>query len=574
MVNRINTPSAGSDSSRWEFWLLAGLLIVTFIPFLSETLFTTKGEPREAIVAVSMLNQGNWILPVSFGADMPYKPPMLAWCIALLGWLNGGEVTEFISRLPSALAAIVMTLSFYRFLSKRVASRVAFASALVTAGAFEVFRSATICRVDMLLTAFIVLAVLALYRQWENNRAGTWLPSVGGALLMSGAVLTKGPVGMLLPCMVIFVFRMMKGGNFWQTSVSLLLSALLSLVLPALWYVAAYAQGGEEFLTLVMEENFGRFTGGMSYSSHEHSVLYNFTSLLSGLAPYTLLLLLSLFWRPWRGLERGTGNLWRRLRGMHSVELLSLLAMVLIFVFYCIPKSKRSVYLLPMYPFMAYFIVLYLHRLVLAAPACVRIYAWIISGLGAVASVALILVVTGVVPPFGHGSTAIILDAFAAEGSRVMPPLMCYVALSGAVALGAVIVKFPPRGAATGALLYTLVLYWMVQASALPATMNYKSDRAMAAVISARLSDSENVYAFRPGPMDRFFTLAFYLGDRMHRFDVEHPDRGLLVVSANDLQQLSETQGNDCTFTPVMELGRSGEAKTDLLLVSFAASPK
>ena len=89
------------------------LLFITFIPFLGETLFNTKGEPREAIVAVSMLQQHDFILPVSNGGDMPYKPPMLAWCIALFSMLTGGEVTEFTSRLPSAVAMIVMTMATF-----------------------------------------------------------------------------------------------------------------------------------------------------------------------------------------------------------------------------------------------------------------------------------------------------------------------------------------------------------------------------------------------------------------------------------------------------------------------------
>ena len=42
---------------------LTVLLLVTFVAFLGMTLFNTKGEPREALVAVSILNDGNWILP-------------------------------------------------------------------------------------------------------------------------------------------------------------------------------------------------------------------------------------------------------------------------------------------------------------------------------------------------------------------------------------------------------------------------------------------------------------------------------------------------------------------------------
>ena len=556
-------------AARWETLLLAGLLIVTFIPFLSETLFTTKGEPREAIVAVSMLNQGNWILPVSFGADIPYKPPMLAWCIALLGWLNGGEVTEFLSRLPSALAAMVMVMMTFRFFLRRTSGGVALAAALISAGAFEVFRAATICRVDMLLTAFTVAALYALYSQWERHRDGTWMPSVAAALLMSGAVLTKGPVGMLLPCMVVFVFRLVKGGRLLQTTISLALSGMLSLVLPALWYVAAYARGGEPFLELVLEENFGRFTGSMSYGSHEHSLWYNFTSLFAGFAPYTLLLLIGLFSRPWRGIKLRGGTVIGRLRSMDPIELFSLLSAVLIFVFYCIPKSKRSVYLLPMYPFMAYFMAVYVRRLVKMASKSLRAYGWILAVLGVLASVLILLVMTGAVAPFGTGSTAAILQGFAAEGARVLPSAACYITLIAASVLIWILLKRSARASALASMVFTLVLYWMVQASALPACMNYKSDREMAARIEALAPADAPLYSFRYGRMERFFTLGYYLDDRMHRFDVDYPEQGTLIIAAHDLPSFSADIAPGYIFTPVADLGRSGEVKADHTLVRF-----
>ena len=62
------------NRTRLAFWLLLVALAILFIPWLGLAPFNTKGEPREAIVAVSMLQSGNWILPVSFGADIPYKP--------------------------------------------------------------------------------------------------------------------------------------------------------------------------------------------------------------------------------------------------------------------------------------------------------------------------------------------------------------------------------------------------------------------------------------------------------------------------------------------------------------------
>lgn len=44
---------------RFVFWTVIIISAITLLPFLGNTDFTTKGEPREAVVAVSMLNQHN-----------------------------------------------------------------------------------------------------------------------------------------------------------------------------------------------------------------------------------------------------------------------------------------------------------------------------------------------------------------------------------------------------------------------------------------------------------------------------------------------------------------------------------
>ena len=73
--------------------------MLMLLPFLGLSDFNTKGEPREAVVALSMLKDGNWILPVNNGMDIPYKPPFFHYCIAVLSLLTGG-VNEYTSRLP------------------------------------------------------------------------------------------------------------------------------------------------------------------------------------------------------------------------------------------------------------------------------------------------------------------------------------------------------------------------------------------------------------------------------------------------------------------------------------------
>jgi len=48
------------------FWFIALLSMLVILPFLGETIFYSKGEPREAIVAFSMLESGNWIVSQAY----------------------------------------------------------------------------------------------------------------------------------------------------------------------------------------------------------------------------------------------------------------------------------------------------------------------------------------------------------------------------------------------------------------------------------------------------------------------------------------------------------------------------
>ncbi len=109
----------------------------------------------------------------------------------------------------------------------------------------------------------------------------------------------------------------------------------------------------------------------------------------------------------------------------------------------------------------------------------------------------------------------------------------------------------------------------MIQAAALPASMNMKSDKGIAAEIERVVDPSVPIYSFRYGKMDRFYTVNYYLGDRLLRFDVELPDDGLLLIAPCDIPSFTADIAPDYTFIPFATLGRSGEVKAELALYSF-----
>ncbi|MBQ9077056.1 MAG: glycosyltransferase family 39 protein [Muribaculaceae bacterium] len=562
---------------QYTFWLITAFTIVTFLPFLGETLFNTKGEPREAIVAVSMLQGGNWILPEHCGGDIPYKPPFLAWCIAIISSLTG-SVNEYTSRMPSALAMIAMAIAGLRFYRNRTSGSIAAIMTLITITSFEVHRAATNCRVDMVLTALIVTSLYALYRHWEQGHKGLpWTAIV----LMSCAVLTKGPVGMILPCLVIGVFRLIKGERFFPVFLNLFISAIMSCLVPALWYIAAYNQAGQEFLDLAMEENFGRFFGSMSYESHVNPVHYNFITVISGLLPYTLLLLMTLFTIRIRCCRISISATWQKLRNaivsMEPVKLFSMLSIILIFTFYCIPKSKRSVYLLPIYPFLAYFITLLIINLINRKSQIIKIYAIIISIISILLPVTFYTIRMGLLPEL-HGSIDTFIIGLANHPLSALSRILILLPLITGIYTLISLAKrqFGHQAIFKQTLTSTLLLYWSFSAVYQPAVLNTKSDIVVAREIETVVPHGE-IYSFIDDGLDfmRFYTINFYLNDRVKMFIRENPDKGYIIVSEPHSAKLMERYGNSYSFSQIAHYPhRSCDLKQQLLLLSFSKNGK
>lgn len=342
------------------WWWLGGVLaaLCLCIAFAD---FSTKGEPREALVAADMLASGDWTLPVDTSGDMAYKPPMFHWLVALCS-LPAGHVTVFTARLPSALALtglVAMTAWWCGWPRRR---RFCLAACGIMLTCFEVFRAGTVCRVDMVLTFFMAGAMMLLFRSTETPSPRRTLPLLGlAALFLSGAALTKGPVGILLPLVVYWVYMLASRRNMVKATLVCVAVGAVGCILPAFWYFAAYLKGGDAFYALAYEENIGRLLGHMSYESHVKPFWYNFLVLAAGTLPWCALALGAWVRELPRNGRRGTATA-RPTR--NDALRFAVVAMAVVFVFYTIPKSKRGVYLLPMYPFIAYCLALYARHLI------------------------------------------------------------------------------------------------------------------------------------------------------------------------------------------------------------------
>lgn len=374
--------------------LVVIICILSVVPCMGVGDFSMREEPNEVSVAMSILETGDWVLPHTRTGMLTDEPPLIHWLIAAFS-LPQGYVSEFTARLPSALAFIVLAGFSLFFFGKRLRFQQAFIATLLLITCFEVHRAAMMTCSDILFTALLVIGLFQLFR-WEDKFELKGLP-ISIPLLLGCAVLTKGPVGIILPLFVFGVYLL----SLHKCSYSIIFKVLLyvavsSSFLPFLWYLAAWKQGGSEFLSLSL---FHVYDG----SGCENGIGHNFIALIIGFMPWTLFFFFSLFGlkdhKPEKTIREEFAACWNRIRTMEKEKLFSLIAFVCILVFYSIPVGKRDVSLMSAYPFIAIFLAQYALYLSEYRTKVTRLFAAFMASVTVVMLVTVALTMSGLIDP-------------------------------------------------------------------------------------------------------------------------------------------------------------------------------
>ena len=337
-------------------FLLGLFCTLVFVWGLGDIPFYTKGQPREATVIWEIYHYddwGDWILPLRNGHIIPSKPPLFHWLGTLVS-LTVGQLNEFSIRFPSALLALLGVLLTYRVGAVLWGVEAGLIAGLTLATSFEWVRAATTARVDMTLTFFMVVAFFSfwsLYRKQqacpESGRRVGWVEALGFFCLLGLATLAKGPIGAVLPGLVIGVFLCIKRDLLFVRHLHLsrlIVGGLLFLIVAGSWYALALWQGGEEFFEKqIMKENVLRFvSSGSAGAGHVHPFYYFIPNLFLGMAPW------SFFFPPLIYFLYQCRQRWAEKNFTYLIVWI-----VTIFLFYSASSSKRTVYILPIYPAIA-----------------------------------------------------------------------------------------------------------------------------------------------------------------------------------------------------------------------------
>ncbi len=341
---RGDAESRGSLPRRYVGYAVVALAVAT-LPWLGVADFHTRGEAREALVAQSMLVSGEWVLPRAYNAAIPSKPPLFHWLV-LAASIPFGDVTEFTARLPSTLAAFGTLAFFLTALHKLLSTREQLLFTVLLALSFEWLRGSVTARVDMVHAACLSTGLLSAFFALERGGLSWW---AAASTLFALATLGKGPVAIAVPSLALIVWLLVRYEARLAPARKVGGSLILALIVSLTWYTAAYLRAPVEFADKVWDENVARFAGTMRDDPHKHSIAFLVGMLLLGTLPWSPLVL----WHAVRTRTcsiKGTQEIWTGSRPLVRFCLVSVISVI---SFYCVPSSKRGVYLLAAYPFLA-----------------------------------------------------------------------------------------------------------------------------------------------------------------------------------------------------------------------------
>ncbi|PSK94865.1 ArnT family glycosyltransferase [Taibaiella chishuiensis] len=262
-----------------KYLLIALGAALLFIPFLGQAHLFDWDEVNFAECAREMLLTKNYLrVQVDF---QPFweKPPLFIWMQALCMSVFG--INEFAARLPNALMGIV-TLCTLFYIGKRVVSeRMAWWWVLLYAASWLphfYFKSAII---DPTFNFFIFLSFFQVYLMRYGRKP--LLHTVLAGVFLGLAVLTKGPVAILVALLSLVVYLLLNKGFWGYKWAHFLLLIVVCAATTFLWFGVDIVRNGwwftREFITyqvrLFQTEDAGH--GGPFY--------YHFIILLIGCFP-------------------------------------------------------------------------------------------------------------------------------------------------------------------------------------------------------------------------------------------------------------------------------------------------
>jgi len=316
---------------RWAVLLLAGVVLFVswgFVPLMD------PDESRFARTSVEMLRDGDYVVPHFQGEPRLVKPPLLHWLQSALFGLFG--VSAWVARLHAGLATLATLLLVGWVARRRFGDEGALWATLIAATMPLLVVVGRIGTLDALL-ALHVFAIVAL--DIADLPAGRYRGfAVGG--LLGLAFMIKGPVGVLLPLLVMLCGRTALRREVWPGMKAVLQATIGWAVVVLPWSLTLIRRIGlDSVVALLRSESLQRYFDSVD---HGRPPWFYLAVLLVGCVPWFVPMTSGLFRAAWRWREPDSRT------GLYCAA-----GLVGGVVFFSLSRGKMPNYLLPLLPLAA-----------------------------------------------------------------------------------------------------------------------------------------------------------------------------------------------------------------------------
>ena len=223
--------------------LLLLCVLLFFWQLGSYSLFNIT-EAKQAEIARQIWVRQDWLTPIYNSEEIYFDKPILLHWLMALGYALFG-LNEWAVRLPSAVAALVLILSTWGFTAVFTHQRVALLTATLLVANPLTFALGRMGQHDMLLTAFLAVALYSWYWAYSSQRTSGYLAFWGFLAL---AFMAKGPVALVLCALTLIPFGLWTG--CWREQLRVMpwgrgLLIFAAIALP--WYALVIWVNGWEF---------------------------------------------------------------------------------------------------------------------------------------------------------------------------------------------------------------------------------------------------------------------------------------------------------------------------------------
>ncbi|MDO4203971.1 MAG: glycosyltransferase family 39 protein [Selenomonadaceae bacterium] len=274
--------------SKRSFWLTLLLLTVLLLLGNNQLMVTDPVESNYTLTAQEMLAANDWLSPRIHGNYWFDKPVFFYWELMTAFSIFG--MNDFAARFFPAVFAIANILLTY-WLAKRIyGEKIGLMAMMIFGTALECWCLGKSIVTDMTLAFFFNASLAAFYIGFKEERRYLYLLCYAFAGL---AVLTKGPIGLLLPGLIVVVFLLSRRHASELLRMKWLPGLAIFAVVAGSWYWLMYQAHGKTFIDgFLGVHNYLRAT----VSEHpEDNVFYYYTAIfLLGFCPWSFVLLFRL----------------------------------------------------------------------------------------------------------------------------------------------------------------------------------------------------------------------------------------------------------------------------------------